>query len=183
MAHLELDELRSIAPTQADGSEWRLHLIASAEHRTIYGDTFEDLVRGAIIEDYPSAPYTVDVVAGMWRARRSWACDFADAHQDRIVLDVENEDPDRLHELCQRDVRALLEGRAIPKSTSFGWSAAVPLIIVASSYSPFATRKRPRPSGVGRVFVIDDFDDESLIASSALLLGWEIVDLGSTGIA
>ncbi|MCU1584059.1 MAG: hypothetical protein JWM49_615 [Microbacteriaceae bacterium] len=180
MAHLVLDELRSSAPTKPDGSEWRLRLIARAEHQTIYGDTFEDLVRGAFIEGYPSAPYTADVIAEMWRARRAFACNLADVSQANVVLDVENEDPDRLHKLCQREVRALLEARATPKATTWWWSADIPLYIVASSFAPFATRKRPKPSGFGEVVMIDDFDDESLVTSVAPLLGWEIVDVASS---
>ena len=176
--HLILDEIRAAHLLKSDDTPWRLQLVAEAEQQAVYGDTWEDLAR-AVIVDYPApAPQTTKHIQAAFAARRRFAVDLATAAQGLALAAVESAAPTALALLTARQIRALTETRERPVAAVGTWRLPdVPLVIAASSYSPFSRHQRPVAEGYGEVIVIDDLDDESLIRSAGEVLNWHIEDL------
>ena len=173
--YVMLREIPKASPRRPDtGALFAYRLIMEERRRVIYADSMEDLARAVCTPfGYPKPGMPRDLVTFelMASARRKLAVSLANQGQATVLAAIEDEIPLADRKLSSWCREALLQDRAdVPRHPILIWPRRdVPLILVASSYSPVTARART----LGATF-IDDLDDASLIKSAASILGWRL---------
>jgi hypothetical protein len=168
-----LREIPKVSPRRPDsGALFAYRLIQEDRRRVIYADTAEDLAR-AICTPFgypkPGLARTMNTFELMAGARRKFSVELAGKAQAILLASLEEEMPLADRKLSSWVREALFLDRAeVPRHPILIWPRRdVPLILVASSYSPVTARART----LGATW-IDDLDDESLIETAGAILGW-----------
>lgn len=170
-----LREIPKVSPRRPDtGALFAYRLIVEDQRRVVFADTVEDLARVVCRGfGYPTpglAPVisTFELAA---QSRRMFSIELAREAQAVVLASLEDEMPlgaRKLSSLCRE---ALFQDRGeVPRHPILVWPRRdVPLILVASSYSPVTAHTRT----LGATW-IDDLDDASLIDSATAIRGWRL---------
>lgn len=156
MTYLVLDEVRTVS--KPDGSRWPIVIIDHGYRQTLHADSWECAARALIPEEYgypEHAPFTAHWIDCAATARRRFAIDAATVLQGIAMTEGD------MTQLSDLEVEAVGEDRSYPILATGAWGAAVPLIVVASSYLGVTSPSLP----TGDAWVLDDVCDESLIRS------------------
>lgn len=174
--YVMLREIPKASPRRPDtGALFAYRLIMEERRRVIYADSVEDLARAVCTPfGYPKPGMPRDLITFelMASARRKLAVSLANQSQALVVAAAqETEPPLPGHRLSSWMREAVFQDRAeTPRHPILLWQRKdIPLILVASSYSPVTARART----LGATY-IDDLDDRSLIESAGAILGWRL---------
>ena len=168
-------EIPKTSPRRPDtGALFAYRLIMEERKRVIYADSAEDLMRAiATRHGYPHVGLGRDMNTFelMATARRRLAVEVATQCQAVVLASLEAEMPlaDRkLSSWCRELL--FLDRAKLPRHPALLWPRSdIPLILVASSYSPVTSI----PRTLGATY-IDDLDDLALIETAGGMHGWRL---------
>jgi hypothetical protein len=169
-------EVPKVSPRRPDtGALFAFRLIMEDRKRVVFADSPEDLARVICTPfGYPNPGLAPDMVTFelMASARRKYAVGLANQTQALVLASAQEAElplPARRMSSWMREA-IFLDRAEVPRHPILVWPRRdVPLILVASSYSPVTDRART----LGATW-IDDLDDESLIETAGAILGWRL---------
>ena len=166
-------EIPKTSPRRPDtGALYAFRLIMEERRRVIFADSVEDLARAICTPfGYPKPGMPRDLITFelMAAGRRKFSVALANQTQALVLAAAQEAEPGRKLSSWMREV--IFQDRAeVPRHPILLWQQKdIPLILVASSYSPVTARART----MGATF-IEDLDDVSFVESVGAILGWRL---------